>query len=290
MEPKEGTIVGRIWDGGDVAQELLERVRGEVVMLQREGRSPPTLAEIRVSASPLDKYMQVLQKTACQFTGVSYHVRSFPPIGDHHTILHALAELNADPNITGITIHAPTFAHRPELVGAVAPEKDVDGLHPLNLGRLVTDKRRRRAVRGADIVQLLRRAGITLAGAHVVCIGNTSGLARVLALLCLHENATISAWRGTIMGSVKVLKRGDVLVLDAEDVPALDGNTLKPGVVVIDARTQSTGRRQPLREAGFEAVSLLIPVPGGVGPTTVAMRLSALVARCHTPDKDQPWC
>jgi methylenetetrahydrofolate dehydrogenase (NADP+) / methenyltetrahydrofolate cyclohydrolase len=283
-------MVGRIWDGGNVAQEWLERVRGEVVTLQRAGRSPPALAEIRVSASPLDERLQVLQKTACQFTGVSYQVRSFPPTSDHHAILQALAELNAAPNITGIAIHAPSFAHRLELAGAVAPEKDVDGLHPLNLGRLVTNKRRRRAMRGADIVQLLRRASIALAGAHVVCIGNTSGLAGVLALLCLHENATISAWRGTTRWPVKVLRRGDVLVLDTEDVPALDGNTLKPGVVVIDARTQPTGRPQPLREAGFEAVSLLIPVPGGVGPTTVAMRLSSLVARDHTPDKDQCWC
>jgi methylenetetrahydrofolate dehydrogenase (NADP+)/methenyltetrahydrofolate cyclohydrolase len=281
-------MVGRIWDGGDVAQELLERVRGEVVTLQREGRSPPALAEIRVSASPLDERMQGLQKTACQFTGVSYHVRSFPPTSDHHAILQALADLNADPDITGIAIYTPNFAHRLELAGAVAPEKDVDGLHPLNLGRLVTNKRGRRAARGADIVQLLRRAGITLAGAHVVCIGNASGLAGVLALLCLHENATISAWRGTTVWPIKVLRRGDVLVLDTDDVPALDGTTLKPGVVVIDARTQLTGRPQPLREAGFEAVSLLIPVPGGVGPTTVAMRLSSLVARYHTPDKDQP--
>jgi methylenetetrahydrofolate dehydrogenase (NADP+)/methenyltetrahydrofolate cyclohydrolase len=281
-------MVARIWDGGDVAQELLERVRGEVVTLQREGRSPPALAEIRVSASPLAERMQGLQKTACQFTGVSYHGRSFPPTSDHHAILEALADLNADPDITGIAIHTPNFAHRLELACAVAPEKDVDGLHPLNLGRLVTNKRGRRAARGADIVQLLRRAGITLAGAHVVCIGDASGLAGVLALLCLHENATISAWRGTTVWPVKVLRRGDVLVLDTDDVPALDGTTLKPGVVVIDARTQLTGRPQPLREAGFEAVSLLIPVPGGVGPTTVAMRLSSLVARYHMPDKDQP--
>jgi methylenetetrahydrofolate dehydrogenase (NADP+) / methenyltetrahydrofolate cyclohydrolase len=240
-----------------------------------------------VSALPLDERIQMLQRTACQFTGVSYHVRSFPPTSDYHAILHVLAELNTDPDITGIAIHAPNFAHRLELAGAVAPEKDVDGLHPLNLGRLVTNKRRQRVARGADIVQLLTRAGIALAGAHVVCIGNTSGLAGVFALLCLHEHATISAWRGTTVAPVKVLRRGDVLVLDTDDVPALDGHLLKPGVVVIDARTQPTGRPQPLREAGFEAVSLLIPVPGGMGPTTVAMRLSSLVARYHTPGKDQ---
>ncbi len=279
-------MVGRIWDGGDVAHELLEKVRGEVVTLRREGRSPPALVEIRVGASPLDGRMQVLQQAACQFTGVSYHVRSFPPTSDHHVILQALAELNADPDITGIAIHAPDFAHRLALAGAVAPEKDVDGLHPLNLGRLAMNKRGRQAARGSDIIQLLRRAGITLAGAHVVCIGNASGLAGIVALLCLHENATISAWRGTTGWPVQVVRHGDVLVLDMDDVPTLDGTTLKPGVVVIDARTQLTGRPQPLREAGFEAVSLLIPVPGGVGPTTVAMRLSSLVARYHMPDKD----
>jgi methylenetetrahydrofolate dehydrogenase (NADP+)/methenyltetrahydrofolate cyclohydrolase len=275
--------VGRTWDGGDVAQGLLERVREEVILLQREGRLPPTLAAITVGESPSDERIRVLQADACRRTGVSYQAYAFPQLCDHRAILQTLAELNADPTIAGITIHAPPSTYLRELAAAIEPEKDVDGLHPLHLGRFVTNKRVRRQPRGADIVQLLKRAGRTLAGAHVICLGNASGLAGVMALLCLHENATVSASRSTAAWPLDMLRWGDILIIDTDDPPRVDGAALKPGVAVVDARSRPNGwmLRQP--EDWPEAVSLLIPVPGGVGPTTVAMRLASLVAMYRAP-------
>jgi methylenetetrahydrofolate dehydrogenase (NADP+) / methenyltetrahydrofolate cyclohydrolase len=281
--PKEGAAVGRIWDGGNVAQELLEKVRTEVALIQREGRPPPVLADISVGESVLNERIQELQVDACRVTGVSYQVHAFPQLCDHQTILQTLAELNADPTIAGITIHAlpsPCFG---EFAAAIAPAKDVDGLHPLHLGRFVTNKRVGRHPRGADIVLLLKRAGLTLVGAHVICMGNASGLAGILALLCLHENATVSAWRDPAAWPIDMLYRGDILIIDSDDLPLADGATLKHGVVVVDARSRPDGwmARQP--ESLPAAVSLLIPVPGGVGPTTIARRLATLVAMYRTP-------
>jgi methylenetetrahydrofolate dehydrogenase (NADP+) / methenyltetrahydrofolate cyclohydrolase len=276
-------VVGRIWDGGNVAQELLENVREEVVRLQREGRSPPSLVEIRVGEVPCDERMRVLQADACRKAGIAYQEYAFPQFCDHQTILQTLADLNADPTVAGITIDARPATYLRELAAAIAPEKDVDGLHPLHLGRFVTNKRVWRHPRGADIVQLLKHAGLSLVGMHVICIGNASGLADILALLCLHENATVSVWKSATVWPINMQHQGEVLIIDTDEPPPMDGVVLKPGVVVVDARSRPDGWLLHQPEALPEAVSLLIPVPGGVGPTTTAMRLAALVATYRAP-------
>jgi methylenetetrahydrofolate dehydrogenase (NADP+)/methenyltetrahydrofolate cyclohydrolase len=276
-------VVERVWDGSDVAQELLEHVRQEVVRLHREGRPPPTLAEIRVGKWPPDPRIRGLQAEACRVTGVSYREYTFARHCEVRTILQTLADLNADPTIAGIAIHAPPSACFRELAAAMAPEKDVDGVQPLHLGRFLTNKRVWRQPRGADIVQLLKRAGLTLMGAHVVCIGNASGVASILAWLCLHENATVSAWTGSGIWPVNLLRQGDVLILDSDDLPAIDGIALKPGVVVVDARSCPDESLPHQPEGLPQAISLLIPVSGGIGPTTPAMRLASLVAIYRAP-------
>jgi methylenetetrahydrofolate dehydrogenase (NADP+) / methenyltetrahydrofolate cyclohydrolase len=276
-------VVERVWDGSDVAQELLEHVRQEVVRLQRQGRPPPTLAEIRVGEWPPDARIRGLQAQACRATGVSYQVHTFSQRCEVRTILQTLADLNAEPTIAGIAIHAPPSACFRELAAALAPEKDVDGVQPLHLGRFLTNKRVWRQPRGADIVQLLKRAGLTLMGTHVICIGNASGVAGILAWLCLHENATVSAWTGPGVWPVSLLQQGDVLILDTDGLPAIDGIALKHGVVVVDARSCPDESLPHQSEGLPQAVSLLIPVPGGVGPTTPATRLASLVAMYRAP-------
>src|SRR5919108_1393103 len=99
-------MVGRVWDGGNVAQELLENVRQEVTRLQREGRSAPTLAEIRVGEWPPDERMRVLQAEDCRVTGIRYQVHAFPHFCDPRTVLRTMAALNADPTVAGIAIQA----------------------------------------------------------------------------------------------------------------------------------------------------------------------------------------
>jgi methylenetetrahydrofolate dehydrogenase (NADP+) / methenyltetrahydrofolate cyclohydrolase len=270
--------VGRVWDGGNVAQELLEHVRQEVVRLQHEGRPPPTLAEIRVGEWPPDARVRVLQEEACRITGVFYEVHTFPQLCDPQIILQTLADLNADPAIAGIAIHAHPATVFTELTAALALGKDVDGVQPLHLGRFLTNKRVWRQPRGADIVQLLKRAGLPLVGTRVICIGNASGFAGILAWLCLHENATVTAWRGATTWPVNMLHQGDVLIIDTDDLPAMDGVPLKPGVIVVDARSRPDGWLPHQPEGLPQAVALLIPVPGGMGPMTPAMRLASLVA------------
>jgi methylenetetrahydrofolate dehydrogenase (NADP+)/methenyltetrahydrofolate cyclohydrolase len=269
--------VARIWDGSDVAHAIVQRVREAVSALRQAGHPPPTLAQIRVSDAPALERMQRLQAEACRASGIAYQLRSFSLADDQRTIAQALAELNAEPSITGIIIHAPTWTQVRELAAAMAPEKDVDGVHPLNLGRLLTDKHRPRAVRGAEVVHLLKHAGIPLVGAHVICVGNASGLAGRFAFLCLQENATVTAWRHADGWPAALLQRGDVLLIDTEAAPAVDGSALKPGGVVIDTRAET--QRSPLCEAALAGASLCIPMPGGVGPATIAMRLSSLVER-----------
>jgi methylenetetrahydrofolate dehydrogenase (NADP+) / methenyltetrahydrofolate cyclohydrolase len=275
--------VGRVWDGGNIAQELLQHVHEEVVRLQREGRPPPTLAEIRVGELPSDERIRLLQADACRLAGVSYQAYAFPQPCDRQPILQTLTDLNADPTIAGIAIHARPATYLRELAAAITPEKDVDGLHPLHLGRFVTNKRAWRYPRGGDIVQLLKRAGLTLIGAHVICIGNASGLAGILAWVCLHENATVSAWKSATIWPINLLAQGDVLVLDTDELPVMEGTALKPGVVVVDARSCPGGWLSHQPEALPEAVSLLIPVPAGVGPTVTASRVASLVAMYRAP-------
>jgi methylenetetrahydrofolate dehydrogenase (NADP+) / methenyltetrahydrofolate cyclohydrolase len=275
--------VKHIWDGGDIAQELLAAVREEVGLLQREGRPPPVLAAMSVGESPLHERIRALHADACRLTGVVCQAHDFPSSTEPQIILQTLAELNSEPSIVGITIHTLPWSHLRALAAGIAPEKDVDGLHPLHFGRFIINKRVQRPPCGADIVQMLKYAGVSLVGAHVACIGNTSGLAGLLALLCLHEHATVSAWSETTTWPIDTLLRADVLILDTEDLSVVDGATLKPGVVVVDARHGPIESTMSQPEGLAEAASLLIPVPGGVGPTTVASRLASLVAMYRTP-------
>lgn len=278
QKSEEGRVVGRIWNGGDVAQEMLRRVRDETASLLREGRPPPTLVEIRVSDSPPHNHIQRLQEEACRASGIAYQVRSFPLPGDLRVVAQALAELNADPGVTGITMHAPAPVSLQAFAKAITPEKDVDGWHPLNLGRLMINRHKQRVTRGMEVVHLLKQAGVELLGAHVICVGNATGLAGVFALLCLHENATITAGRSSAAWSDELLRCGDVLLIDTDDWPPTMGTAFKPGAVIIDARRSPSGQALPFYEQWLEVVSLLIPVPDGIGPATVALRLSSLVS------------
>lgn len=273
----------RIWDGGDVAQDVLATVRQEVERIQGEGRLPPVLAEVSVGESPLHERILALHAEACRQTGVACQVYSFSTPIEHDTILQTLAKLSADPTITGITIQARPVTYRRALAAAITPTKDVDGLHPLLFGRFIINKRLRRLPCGADIIQLLTHAGVSLLGAHVTCMGNVSGLAGILAFLCLHEQATVSVWRGTTTWPRDIVRLADVLILDMDDLSAVDGTMVKPGVVVVDARhcPHSTMSLQP--DSLAATASLLIPIPGGVGPTTVARRLASLVDMYHMP-------
>jgi methylenetetrahydrofolate dehydrogenase (NADP+)/methenyltetrahydrofolate cyclohydrolase len=127
-------------------------------------------------------------------------------------------------------------------------------------------------------MQLLKRAGKSLEGMHVICIGNASGCAGILAWHCLHENATVSAWNAPTAWPLDMLRYGDVLILDTADLPVMERVALKPGVIVVDAREQPDGWLVHRPEALPQEVALLIPVPGGIGPTTPARRLASLVA------------
>jgi methylenetetrahydrofolate dehydrogenase (NADP+)/methenyltetrahydrofolate cyclohydrolase len=204
--------------------------------------------------------------------------------GDPRAIAQAVAELNAAPHVTGITLHAAASVFLQTVAEAMRPEKDVDGWHPLNLGRLIINKRKQRLARGMEVVHLLKQAGIELLGAHVLCIGNATGLAGVFALLCLHENATVTAWRSATAWPDGLLQDGDVLLIDTEDWPATEGTAFKPGAVIIDARRPPHGSTLPPYEKWLEVASILIPWPGGVGPTTVALRLSSLVSLYRTQE------
>lgn len=280
-------MAGRVWDGSNVAQEMLKGVRDQILSLHREGHSPPVLAELWVGDAALGERWRAEQEEACRFTGISYLIRSFPLATDSNTILQTIADLNADPTVAGIVVHACNPAGRATLTSAVRLEKDVDGAHPLSIGRFLTHKCSPSATRGNDILELLKRADIDLVGAYVVCIGNASGLASAVAFLCLHENATIAAWRSTTARPAEMIRRADLLLIDTDAIPALDSWPLKAGVVIIDARSQADRWSQPPRAGWFDAVALLIPVPDGVGPTTIATRLSTLVTLYHTQAKGQ---
>jgi methylenetetrahydrofolate dehydrogenase (NADP+)/methenyltetrahydrofolate cyclohydrolase len=267
---------------------MLKEVCDQIVTLRREGHPPPALAEIWVGDPPLAQRWRAEQERVCRVTGISYRVRSFPLATDHSTILQALADLNADPTIAGIVVHADSPVATRGLAEAVRIDKDVAGSHPFTVGCFLTHKCTGMTGKGGDLLQLVKRAGVDLVGAHVVCIGNASGLASSFALRSLHENATITAWRSETVWPLEVIRQADVLVIDTDTIPGLDSSPLKPGVVIIDARTSADRWAEWEPDRWFDAVALLIPVPGGVGPTTVATRLLSLLTLYRRQIQGQP--
>jgi methylenetetrahydrofolate dehydrogenase (NADP+)/methenyltetrahydrofolate cyclohydrolase len=292
----------RILDGAKVAAEIKEEVRREAARLREQGITPG-LGVLLVGDDPASAVYVRSKTRSCEELGLFHETRRLPASARTAEVVAVVDEWNARAEVHGILVQLPL----PRQVDAnvvldrVDPSKDVDGFHPDNVGRLVQRRPRFVPCTPAGILELLRRSGCELAGRRAVVVGRSDIVGKPMALLLLHADATVTLCHSRTRDLAGVTREADVLVAALGKPGLIGAEHVKPGAVVvdvgmnrIDALEQARDLLEPARLAAFEArghalvgdvafpavrevASALTPVPGGVGPLTIALLMKNTV-------------
>lgn len=277
----------RILDGKALAAELRAATAAEVAALQARTGRAPGLGVVLVGDDPASRSYVNGKEKACAAAGIRSREIHLPAQAARAEILAAVRTLNADEDVDGVLVQLPLPdpALEREIIEAIDPAKDVDGLHPLNAGRLVQGLPTFVPCTPNGVLELLRRANIPLAGAAVAVIGRSQIVGRPLSILLSQKgvDATVTLCHTRTKDLARHTREADVVVVAAGRPGTLTAAMVKPGAVVVDVgmnRVPDTSRPAGYRLVGdvdFEAVAAkagaITPVPGGVGPLTVAMLL-----------------
>ena len=278
-------------DGKAIAREVRADVAGEVERLAAETGRPPGLATVLVGDDPASAIYVANKQKACRETGIAPIDHRPPADAAQDEVAALIEELNADPAVSGILLQLPVPDHLdgPALTALIDPGKDVDGLTPLSAGLLAQGRSGLRPCTPSGVIELLDRHRVALEGAEAVVVGRSILVGRPLAHLLLERNATVTVAHSRTADLAATCARADVLVA-AVGVPRLIGaEHVKPGAAVIDVGMNRLDEGLA-GDVDFEAVrgraGLITPVPGGVGPMTIAMLLrnTVLAARAGSVD------
>jgi len=303
-------MAGGIMDGKKVGAEIRAEVAEGVKALKQAGLRAPGLAAVLVGENPASKIYVASKVKACGEAGV--YSEKITMGGDSTTgqVLDAVRELNARDEIDGILVQLPLPAgvDEGEVLEAIDPAKDVDGFHPVNVGRMVLGKPAPLPCTPAGIMELLRRYDVELKGKRAVVVGRSNIVGKPMTLLLLREHATVTVCHSRTRDLPSVCREADILVAAIGRPGMIDENYIKPGAVVVDVginrlteeadvrrffgddekRLETFARRGSTLvgdvdpRAARELASLYTPVPGGVGPLTIAMLLSNTLASARS--------
>jgi len=274
----------RILDGKKAAAALLEEVRQKVQTFRDQAGRPPVLRVILVGENPASQ-VYVRQKTRqAQEVGIDAAVLRFPETLSEEALLAEIHRLNRDPEVDGILVQLPLpeGIRQDRVMEAVAPEKDVDGFHPLNMGYLFSGQPRLVACTPRGILYLLQYYGIEVAGKRVVVIGRSTIVGRPMAALLLLHHATVTVVHSRTPHPERVAREADILIVAAGKMHLVDETWVKEGAVVVDVGIHRTPEGKLTGDVHAERVkdrvAWLSPVPGGVGPMTVAALMENVVS------------
>lgn len=267
-----------ILDGRKPARLIEERVKQEIDKLD----FTPTLATIIVGEDPASKvYVQAKDK-ACKRVGINTITRELPIDAKRSVLISTIEELNREKDIHAILIQLPLPAHLDAngITEFVYPSKDVEGLHPLNLGRLVTERAGIAPCTPSGVIELLKYYNISLDGKNAVVVGHSAIVGKPMALLLLKEWSTVTVCHIKTQNLSKHTKEADVLISAVGKPGLITADMVKDGAIVVDIGITKVGGEllgDVVFDAVNEKVSAITPVPGGVGPMTVAMLLKNTV-------------
>ncbi len=270
-----------IINGKAIAAELCEALKAEVADLSRQG-IVPGLRVILVGENPASVlYVSNKEKRAASL-GINSQVLRLPETVTEAELLALIDTLNADPAVHGILVQLPLPAHIcPEKVtGAIRPEKDVDGLHPINAGNLLIGRPCLAPCTPQGIMHLIKSTGISIAGKHAVVIGRSMLVGKPVSLLLLQQNATVTLCHSKTADLPAITRQADILIAAVGKANLVTADMIKPGAVVIDVGTNKTETGScgdVCFEEAKEAAGYITPVPGGVGPMTIAMLMQNTV-------------
>ena len=230
-----------------------------------------------MGADPASSVYVRNKKKACAYIGIESLSYELPEETTEEELLALIQKLNDNPDVHGILCQLPLPKHICEdhVIQAIDPQKDVDGFHPQNVGALVVGKKGFVSCTPAGIIQLLKRSNIEIAGKHCVVIGRSNIVGKPMALLMLRENATVTICHSKTKDLKEVCKRADILVVAIGRPKMIDASYIKEGATVIDVGIHRDENNKLCGDVDFESASkvagAITPVPGGVGPMTIAM-------------------
>jgi methylenetetrahydrofolate dehydrogenase (NADP+)/methenyltetrahydrofolate cyclohydrolase len=271
-------MTARIIDGKRIAAEVREEIRQRVRQLREKTNRVPGLAVILVGDDPASSTYVRSKAKACQEAGI--HSRQLTPPGDvpQSALIRIIQELNRDPEIHGILVQLPLPKHLDEraVLETVEPVKDADGFTFANIGRLVENQPLFVPCTPAGILELLDREGTPIRGKHAVVVGRSEIVGKPVAFLLLHHHATVTICHSRTADLGVETRRADILIAAVGRPRLISGDMVKPGAVVIDVGINRVEGKL-VGDVDFDSVacvaSAITPVPGGVGPMTVAMLL-----------------
>lgn len=291
-----------IMDGKAIGAAIRSEVAAGVVRLKAKGLRPPGLAAVLVGENPASKVYVASKVRACAEAGLFSDKVALPATATTREVLQAVLDLNAREEVDGILVQLPLPKQVDEgaVLRAIDPAKDVDGFHPVNMGNLLLDQGGFEPCTPAGILQLLKRCGVELKGKRAVVVGRSHIVGKPMALMLLREHATVTICHSRTQDLPGVCREADILVAAMGKPAFITGDFIKPGAVVVDVGINRVTdpaeaerlfggdpeRIRQVKEKGstlvgdvlptamWEKASLYTPVPGGVGPLTIAMLLS----------------
>ncbi len=271
-------MTARIIDGAALSQRIREEVAQRVAALADKG-TRPGLAVVLVGADPASQVYVRNKVAACEKAGLHSVKEQYPAEMTEAELLARIEVLNQDPSIHGILVQLPLPKHMDahKVIEAIAAEKDVDGFHVSNAGLLMTGQPLFRPCTPYGVMKMLEAEGVALRGAEAVIVGASNIVGKPMAMLLLQAGATITICNSKTRDLAAQTRRADVLVVATGKSGMIDGSMIKPGAVVIDVGINRGADGKLCGDVDFasakEVAGAITPVPGGVGPMTIAMLL-----------------
>lgn len=270
--------MAKIIDGKAISKQIRDELRIRAGELLEKG-IPVTLAVVQVGADPASTVYVNNKKKGCEYVGIRSLSYELAEDAGEDELLCLIDELNRRADVNGILVQLPLPAHIREerVIRAIDPKKDVDGFHPQNVGALCIGQPGFVSCTPAGIIQLLRRSGVEISGRECVILGRSNIVGKPMSLLMLRENATVTIAHSRTENLREVTRRADILIAAVGKPKMIMREYVKEGAVVIDVGINRSADGKLCGDVNFEDVepvcSAITPVPGGVGPMTIAMLL-----------------
>ena len=265
--------MAKIIDGKAVSQKVKEEVRAEI---ERDGLKVG-LAVVIVGNNQASRVYVNNKKKACEVCGIKSYEYALPEETPENELLDLVDTLNADPNINGILVQLPLPAqiNEEKIIARISPEKDVDAFHAVNVGKIMIGNYSFLPCTPAGVMELIHSTGTDVSGKECVVIGRSNIVGKPMAMLLLHENATVTICHSRTKDLASVCRRADILVSAVGKADFVTADMVKDGAIVIDVGMNRNAENKLCGDVKYDEVepkaSYITPVPGGVGPMTIAM-------------------
>ena len=270
--------MAQVIDGKAIAAKIRGELTATVTALKVRG-VVPGLAVVLVGEDPASKVYVSMKEKACSDVGIFSDEYKLSAETSETELLSLIAKLNADPKINGILVQLPLPKHinSEKVLEAISPDKDVDGFHPYNVGRLMVGKPTFQPCTPYGVMIMMKEIGLDLTGKNVVVVGRSNIVGKPVAMMCLQQHATVTICHSRTKNLADVVRSADVVIAAVGVPEMIKGDWIREGAVVIDVGVNRVGEKKLVGDveyaAAFERASAITPVPGGVGPMTITMLL-----------------